>query len=79
MEDCNFIKVNVFDYVDLVLKAEEFDNILNCIFEDATITYDKKRLEYSDRQDKLMNYLQIIEKQKYEKRLNELKSSEVEE
>ncbi len=79
MEGCNFVKVSLFDYVDLVSKEEELDNLLDCIFEDATLTYDEKKLAYSDRKDRLMNYLQIVEKQKYEKRLNELKSSEAEE
>lgn len=52
----------------------ELDEILDCIFEGASLSYDKKSLYFSD--NDLEGYLKIKEPIKYKNKLKELQEKE---
>lgn len=77
------VEMNYCDFIDLIEEKEESDRdsvelneILDCIFEEANLSYDKKSLYFNN--NALEGYLKIKESHRYNKRLKELQEQEKE-
>lgn len=80
MEDGK-VEIKYYDFIALVEEKEsaerasiELDEILDCIFEEASLSYDKKSLyfQYND----LDGYLKLKEPVRYKNKLKELQEKE---
>lgn len=67
----NKIEISVNEYINLRQKAEKLDNILKCIMKGANLNYNKKELEIKS-DETLMNYIKIVEFERYNNRFTEL-------
>lgn len=80
MEDGK-VEIKYYDFMELLEEKEsaqrasiELDEILDCIFEEASLSYDKKELYFSN--NSLEKYLKIKESCRYKNKLKELQDKE---
>lgn len=70
MANTGFIKISTEEYKELLVTKIQHENLLDVLFDDPGLSWDKKRLTFNDTD--LNSYLKISEREVYEAVLDKL-------
>lgn len=68
------ISLNIVEYDDKTIAEKERDNLIDLIFEDLGLSYDKKHLAFNGAG--VIAYLKAVYPNRYEKKLETLKNEQ---
>lgn len=71
----NKVSIRIDEYVKLIENSKELSQILDCLFENTKLGYNNNELDFKYNET-LENFVKIVEKERYNKRLKELQEEE---